>query len=195
MAMSCDSSLYQPPSSNWMAGKSGWPVPSITVTRRLGTRWPPHELVRDALLVERLLHPPARAELPRGSAAVQLHAHATPRISGHSPYAPRVLPLRSPCVTAGQAAWPGCSTARSTSSYEVGVDGDRRRGSGAGRGDDLGARIGHVAGGPDTGGAGPAGGVDSDEAGLVELATQPGSRPSACGTLPGRMNTAVRATI
>ena len=41
--------------------------------------------------------------------------------------------------------------------HQVGVDGDRCGGSGAGRGDHLGARIDHVAGGPDAGDAGPAG--------------------------------------
>ena len=56
--------------------------------------------------------------------------------------------------------------------HQVSVDGDRSRGPGAGRGDQLGARIDHVAGGPDTEGAGPAGGIDGDEAGLIDRTAQ-----------------------
>lgn len=60
--------------------------------------------------------------------------------------------------------------------HQVSVDGDRRRGPGAGRGDHLGARVDHVAGGPHTEGAGSAGGIDSDEASLIDLAAQTGQQ-------------------
>ena len=59
---------------------------------------------------------------------------------------------------------------------EVSVDRDRRRRSGACGGDHLSARIDHIAGGPDTGGAGPAGGIDRDEAGLVDLTAKAGEQ-------------------
>ena len=65
---------------------------------------------------------------------------------------------------------------------QVSVDRDRRCGSGAGRGNHLGPRIDHVAGGPATGGAGPAGGIDSDEASRVDLAAQAGQQ--AAGVRP-----------
>jgi len=56
---------------------------------------------------------------------------------------------------------------------QVGVDSDRGRRSGASRRDHLSARIDHVPGGPDTDGAGQAGGIDGHEASLVDLARQP----------------------
>jgi hypothetical protein len=55
---------------------------------------------------------------------------------------------------------------------QVGVDGGRRGVPRAGRGDDLGTRVGDVAGGPDTEGAGAAGAVDGYESGLVGPASQ-----------------------
>ena len=69
---------------------------------------------------------------------------------------------------------------------EVGVDGDRGRGSGAGGGDDLGARVDDVAGRPDAGGVGAAGAVDGRRS-RPRRARSPSrsSRPSLCGTLPG----------
>lgn len=76
---------------------------------------------------------------------------------------------------------------------QVGVDGDRRGRPGAGRRDHLRARIDNIARGPHISGAGPAGGVDSGEAGIVDLAAQTGQQTIGTGTLPGRMNTAVRS--
>ena len=64
---------------------------------------------------------------------------------------------------------------------QVGVDGDRRRGAGAGCRDHLSARIDHVAGGPHTGGARSAGGIDGGEAGLVDLAAQAGEQTVVMG--------------
>ena len=46
-----------------------------------GTRRSAHDLVLNPFLVERLLHRPARAELPRRSAAVKLDGHYTQRTS------------------------------------------------------------------------------------------------------------------
>jgi hypothetical protein len=47
---------------------------------------------------------------------------------------------------------------------QVGVDGDGGRGAGACSGDDLGARVDDVSGGPDSGDAGASGVVDDDPA-------------------------------
>jgi hypothetical protein len=68
---------------------------------------------------------------------------------------------------------------------QVSVNSDRRGGSGAGRGDHLGAWIDHVAGGPDTDGAGAAGVIDSDEASLIDLATQTGQQTIGMGQVSG----------
>jgi hypothetical protein len=73
---------------------------------------------------------------------------------------------------------------------EVGVDGDRGGGSGAGGGDDLGARVDDVPSGPDTGDAGPAGGVGDDPAVLVGGASQAGEELASRGTTePSAMQT------
>ena len=55
---------------------------------------------------------------------------------------------------------------------EVGVDGDGGGGAGAGGGDDLGARVDDVAGGPDAGDAGASGGVGDDPAVVVDVAAE-----------------------
>ena len=65
-----DSSRYQLPSSNRMAvERLAGPLEHDGAV--LGTPRPGHDLVSDALVVERLLHPPAGAELPRRSTAMQ----------------------------------------------------------------------------------------------------------------------------
>src|SRR3954470_22434297 len=55
---------------------------------------------------------------------------------------------------------------------QVGVDGDGRRAGGAGGGDDLGAGVSDVAGGPDPRDAGAPGGVDGDPAVGVDVAAE-----------------------
>ena len=55
---------------------------------------------------------------------------------------------------------------------EVGVEGDGGRGAGAGGGDDLGAGVDDVAGGPDSRDAGAAGGVGGDPAVVVDVAAE-----------------------
>ena len=79
--MSFDCSRYQVPFSNWIAGYDDWPVPSMIAVRSVAARpRAEDELVLDALLVERLLHLPARvpAELRPGVlAAVELDGHAS----------------------------------------------------------------------------------------------------------------------
>lgn len=60
--------------------------------------------------------------------------------------------------------------------HQIGVDGDRRRVGGAGRRDLLRTRVDDVAGGPHAASAGPSSGVDGDEAGLVDLAVEPGQQ-------------------
>ena len=40
LAVSFDSCLYQPPSSNWIAGNNCWPVPSNTGARCFGRQGP-----------------------------------------------------------------------------------------------------------------------------------------------------------
>ena len=56
--------------------------------------------------------------------------------------------------------------------HQVGVEGDRGRVAGVGRGDDLGARVDEVAGGPDAGDAGPSRDIGADEAALVGVAPE-----------------------
>ena len=60
---------------------------------------------------------------------------------------------------------------------EVGVDRDRCSRPFACGGDHLSARVDHVSGGPDTRRARPAGGIDRDEAGVVDIALQGGEQP------------------
>ena len=56
---------------------------------------------------------------------------------------------------------------------QVGVDGDGRRGAGAGGGDHLGPRVGHVARDPDPVDARASGGVGHDPALVVDVAAEP----------------------
>lgn len=67
-----------------------------------------HDLVGDPPLVERLLHPPTRAEPPRGSAAMQLHWRrrqrlAEPRALGKYRIISNVKAARSAAPTAMSA--------------------------------------------------------------------------------------------
>lgn len=57
---------------------------------------------------------------------------------------------------------------------QVGVDGDRGCRTRASRGDHLGAWVDDIPGRPDTGGAGPTGGIDGHESGLIECAAEAG---------------------
>jgi energy-coupling factor transporter ATP-binding protein EcfA2 len=77
--------------------------------------------------------------------------------------------------------------------HQVGVDGDRCCGPGAGRGDHLGTRVRYVAGRPDAGHADQAGAIHDTKAGL-QLAAQPGEEAVVVGTVTGPDNTAVRTT-
>src|SRR5687768_1006822 len=67
--------------------------------------------------------------------------------------------------------------------YQVGVHGDRGRRTATRRGDDLEARIHHVARGPDAGCAGLPAGVDRDETGAVNFAAQRAQQIGAIGSI------------
>jgi len=68
---------------------------------------------------------------------------------------------------------------------EVGVDGNRCGRPGAGRRDDLGSWVDHVARGPHAGVAGAPAGIDGDEAGVVRVAPQRCDEPIVVGHVAG----------
>ncbi len=74
---------------------------------------------------------------------------------------------------------------------EVGVDRDGGRGAGAGGGDDLGARVDDVSGGPDSGDAGAPGLVDGDPAVGVDVAAE-ADEEACCSGRSGAARTARR---